>query len=169
VRAGAPNEALTTRRRAFMRYVGQRHEIIVALPDAPLAAVDPAALRASFEASYHQQFGRTIPKLEIEVLSWSVIVETAGAEARAAVPVRDVPVEERGDGARRVRQLLDPGSGKRIDARIVTRSALAPGAVLDGPAIVVENDTSTVVPQGFRLTVNSHAYLVLARDKRLSA
>ena len=165
VRAGAPHAELATRRRAFMRYVGQRHEIIVRLPDAPLASIDPAVLRGSFEESYLRQFGRTIPKLEIEVLSWSVIVETAGAEARAATPVRDVPV----DGALAVRQLLDPGVGTRIDARIVARSALPIGAVLDGPAIVVENDTSTVVPQGFRLTVNSHAYLVLVRDKGLLA
>jgi N-methylhydantoinase A len=165
VRAGAPNAALGVRRRAFMRYLGQRHEIIVTLPDEPLASVSPVQLRQSFEDSYRRQFGRTIPRLEIEALSWSVIVETSGSEARAAKPVRDVSF----GGNVAVRSLLDPGTGARIDARIIPRSELPIGAVIDGPAVIVEDDTSTVVPQGFSLTVNGCAYLVLVRRKDLAA
>jgi len=163
VRIGAPNAALTIRRRAFMRYLGQRHEIIVALPDKPLASVDHAQLRQSFEESYHLQFGRTIPKLEIEVLSWSVIVETVAADVGVAKPVRETPFL----GEVTARPLLDPGTGERINARTVRRNELPIGALLDGPAVVVENDTSTVVPQGFRLTVNGLGYLIMTRPREL--
>ena len=164
VRAGAPGVALSVRRRAFMRYLGQRHEILVRLPEGQIAAVDTAQLRATFEESYRRQFGRIIPKLEIEVLSWSVIVETAGSEVRPAQPVHEAAVS----GDVRNKPLLDPETAERIQSRVFQRSELAPGAFLDGPAVIVENDTSTIVPRGFRLTVNSHAYLVMTRRAELN-
>jgi N-methylhydantoinase A len=163
VRSGSSDAPLTVRRRAFMRYLGQRHEIVVVLPDEPLTGVEPARLRQAFEDSYFQQFGRTIAKLDVEALSWSVIVQTAGAEARLAETVRPTPFA----GNSVARALLDPGTGERINALIVRRDKLPVGTVLDGPAVVVEDDTSTLVPEGFRLTVNGHAYLVMQRQREM--
>jgi N-methylhydantoinase A len=163
VRIGAPDAALLVQRRAFMRYVGQRHEILVPLPDEALVTVDLARLRTTFEESYRRQFSRVIPKLEIEALSWSVIVETAGSEVRPAKPVAEIALAD--TELSRTRPLLDPGTGHSVDARIVRRDDLEIGTTLEGPAVIVENDTSTVLPQGFRLTVNSHAYLIMTRQR----
>jgi N-methylhydantoinase A len=163
VRSGSGDAPLTVRRRAFMRYLGQRHEIVVVLPDQPLTAAEPARLRRAFEESYFQQFGRTIAKLDVEALSWSVIVQTAGAEVRLAEAVRPTPLA----GNSVARALLDPGTGERINALIVRRDQLPVGTVFDGPAMVVEDDTSTLVPEGFRLTVNGHAYLVMQRQREM--
>lgn len=163
VRLGAPGDVLSVRRRTFMRYLGQRHEIIVPLPPEPLSSVDPARLRQTFEESYQRQFSRIIPKLEIEALSWSVIVETSGSDVQPAQSVRETAFA----GKLPTRALLDPGTGDRIDSRVVRRESLSIGATLDGPAVIVEDDTSTIVPQGFRLTVNSHAYLVMTRQQAL--
>ena len=83
--AGAP---LAARRQAFMRYVGQGHEVEVALPPGRLAAHHLPELRTAFEAAYAALFNRSIPGAEIEVLSWSVLVATpspggaAGASSR---------------------------------------------------------------------------------------
>jgi N-methylhydantoinase A len=162
VARGARGSAITVRRRAYMRYLGQRHEIIVPLPDVPLAEVDSGRLRASFEESYAQQFGRTIPKLEIEAIGWSVVATTPDAEICTAVPVREVVFA----GKRSVCMLRDPGTGLPIDATVVKRRDLMPGTVLAGPAVIVEADTTTVVPRGFRLAVNGHGYLVLTRVRR---
>jgi N-methylhydantoinase A len=163
VQSGSGDAPLTVRRRAFMRYLGQRHEIVVVLPDEPLTGVEPARLRQAFEDSYFQQFGRTIAKLDVEALSWSVIVQTAGAEARLAEAVRPTPLASNSAA----RALLDPGTGERINALVVRRDELPVGAVFDGPAVVVEDDTSTLVPEGFRLTVNGHAYLVMQRQREM--
>ncbi len=159
VRRGVPKAELKVRRRCSMRYLGQRHEISVPIPDAPLASIDPAALRLAFEATYHRQFGRTIPKLEIEALAWSVVVGTPEAEA---LPVPTV-TETAFTGNSGSRSLLMPGVAERVEAKVVQRDDLVPGTTLDGPVVVVENDTSTVVPQGFSVTVNGHGYLVLTR------
>ena len=61
VRLGVPRGALIEMRTGFMRYRGQGHEVAVLLPD---GALDPAALRAAFDATYARVYGRVIPRLE---------------------------------------------------------------------------------------------------------
>ena len=69
VRLGVPAGSLTERRTAYMRYRGQGHEIAVSLDR---AALNPVALRAAFETTYARLFGRIIPGLEIEVVTWTL-------------------------------------------------------------------------------------------------
>src|SRR5215216_6030422 len=71
VEPGAAGAPVRERRAAFMRYVGQRHEIAVELPNRRLTAADLAGLRQAFEMDYAALFERSIPGAAIEVLSWS--------------------------------------------------------------------------------------------------
>src|SRR5262249_60871660 len=77
VRLAVPHGALGESRTGFMRYRGQGHEVAVPLPEGPL---DPAALRAAFDATYARVYGRTIPRLEVEAVTWTL----SGAEAHEA-------------------------------------------------------------------------------------
>lgn len=56
---------------ADMRYRGQGHEITVAVPGGDFTAAAPAELARRFAAQYQMQFGRGIPGLEVEVMSWT--------------------------------------------------------------------------------------------------
>ena len=67
-------------RNAYMRYLGQGHEITVALPARPLEPADVAALQAGFDAAYTRLYGRTIPNLDVEVLSWTLTVKSVVPE-----------------------------------------------------------------------------------------
>ena len=60
---------LVETRTGFMRYRGQGHEVAVPLPDDML---DPAALRAAFDATYARVYGRVIPRLEVEAVTWTL-------------------------------------------------------------------------------------------------
>ena len=93
VDAGAGGAATEEQRVAFMRYVGQGHEIAVPLPDA--GSIDADSLRAAFAAEYTRLFGRTIPGQDLEILSWTLTVsaEIDGAADSAAAPLAA------GDGA----------------------------------------------------------------------
>src|SRR3546814_20914908 len=73
---GAPHEALIVRRHAYMRYVGQGHEIAILLPDGNLRELDVHPISQAFEVSYTQLFGRTIPGAEVAILTWSGLVAT---------------------------------------------------------------------------------------------
>ena len=49
----------------------------------------------------------------------------------------------------------------RETAAIHERNALLPGMRLDGPALIVEDGTTTVVPQGFSARINSLGQIIL--------
>jgi N-methylhydantoinase A len=157
VRPAAPGETLVESRQAFMRYRGQGHEIAVPLPNEPFASDAAHELRRRFEATYEQVFGRAIPKLEVEALTWTLSIGTdrplpspAKPVARLAAPV---PTGHR--------EVFDPASGLLERAALHDRRRLEPGMTLDGPALIVEDGTTTVVPNGFIAQINEVGQIVL--------
>ena len=158
VAAGAGSEGLSETRVAFMRYVGQGHEISVPLPAGALTAADAGRIRAAFEAEYVSLYGRTIPGQEPEILSWTLTVSApiAPAAAPAATP-QDAPAP-RPVGSRSV---FDPDLQESVDYAIYVRDDLVPGATVPGPALIVEDQTTTVVTSPFDVSVNPLGYLVL--------
>ena len=159
VRMGAPDAPLQEVRTGFMRYRGQGHEVAVTLPAGPYGADSEAVFRMAFEATYRALYGRTIPKLEIEVLTWTLSL----AEAKP-LPVRipDPPAAAapKPSGMRRI---MDPGVRQLVDASIYDRASLAPGARIIGPAVIVEAETSTLVPEGFRAGPNAASHILIER------
>ena len=159
VARGAPGAATEESRVAFMRYLGQGHEVAVSLPARRWNPDDRATIRAAFEAAYEATFGRIIPNLDLEIVSWSVQVSARGA----AVSVASAPAPAPAPEPYGHRAVLDPGTGETVQAPAYRREALSPGARVAGPAIIVEDDTSTIVSPLFDASVNALGYLVLER------
>ncbi|NMJ43758.1 hydantoinase/oxoprolinase family protein [Roseomonas sp. JC162] len=157
VRMGAPSEALTETRTAFMRYRGQGHEIAVALPARAYTPSDTALLRAGFEAAYTALFGRVIPRLEVEAMTFALSLSAARPLPEAALP----PPAQQAPPPRGRRDVTDPATGATDSAAVHERAALAPGMAIPGPALIVEDGTTTVVPRGFAARVNALHQLVL--------
>lgn len=159
VRRGAPDAAIEETRTAFMRYVGQGHEIVVPVPLRRLEPGDSVSFRQAFDEAYTRLYGRTIPGLDIEILSWTMTVSThvGVPEAIAALAAQEPPFP---DGRRRI---FDPGRAEHVDAAVYRRSALMPGMRVAGPAVIVEDQTTTIVLPGFDASVNALGYLVLER------
>jgi len=65
--------------------------------------------------------------------------------------------------ARARRPLFDPQVGEFQNAPIYWRSDLAPGAKITGPAVIAEEDTSTVVSPLFEAQVDKFGYIALTR------
>jgi N-methylhydantoinase A len=154
---GAPTRQT---RIAFMRYVGQGHEIPVALPDRALTAADVPAIRAAYDAEYARFYDRPVPGSDVEIMSYAVVVATLPDEA-APAPARE--------GARiaepaRTQAVRDTVSGEVSDWAIHDRTALAPGSRIAGPAIVVEDETSTLVGPGWSAGIDARGYIELVRE-----
>jgi N-methylhydantoinase A len=159
VRRGAPAAPLAERRAAFMRYRGQGHEIAVELPVRAFNNADRAAITALFEDAYRRLYSRPIPGVDIELLSWVVTISApAQGELASAMPIR--PSEPK---ARARRPLFDPQAGEFQKVPIYWRGDLAPGAKIAGPAIIAEDDTSTVVSPLFEAQVDKFGYIALTR------
>jgi N-methylhydantoinase A len=156
----ASGSLLDESRTAYMRYIGQGHEIAVPLEARPLNLADREQLQAAFEREYRLQFGRIIPQLEAEVLTWALNVST---RVELPPPVAS-PQSRPAPAASGQRRLFDPGSGAFLAARVYRRSDLSPGVRFVGPAVVVEDETTTIVPPGFEAEVNALGYLALERS-----
>ncbi|MCH9669942.1 MAG: hydantoinase/oxoprolinase family protein, partial [Gammaproteobacteria bacterium] len=146
-------------RDAFMRYRGQGHEITVGIPTRAYGPADGAALRELFDTQYRGVFGRTIPGLDVETITW-VLTLTTQSELP---PVLSAPEAVAAPTAIGERALFDPGSEKLVDAKVYDRDALAIGARITGPAVIVEPQTATIVPLRFEAVVNAAGHLILSR------
>jgi len=160
VRRGAPGALLNEARSALMRYRGQGHEIAVPLAAKTYRPDDADELRAAFEDAYRRLYSRIIPGVEVEVLSWVVLV-SAPAPVEAASP----PASPRGFGASpaRHRPVFDTDAGEFVEVAIYERNRLRPGARLSGPAVIVEDETSTVVGRNFDARIDGHGYIEMMR------
>jgi N-methylhydantoinase A len=159
VRRGAADAPLVERRAAFMRYRGQGHEIAVELPVRAFNNTDRAAITALFEEAYRRLYSRPIPGVDIEILSWVVTISApAQGELATALPVRPSEPKPRGR-----RALFDPQAGEFQDVPIYWRGDLASGAKIAGPAVIAEDDTSTVVSPLFEAQVDKFGYIALTR------
>ena len=101
-------------------------------------------------------FGRTIPDLEIEILSWTLIL---------AAPDNAIEwgtnTSEPADATSGQRELFDQAGGEKVTAQTVSRSAVANAVHIDGPALIEEDQTTTVVPKGWRATSTLAGHLRL--------
>jgi len=160
VRRGAGNAPLSETRSAFMRYRGQGHEIAVPLSTRIFHADDAAQLRAAFEDEYRRLYSRVIPGVEVEILSW-VLLLSAPVPAAATAP-QPAPEPHTPQPARS-RPVIDPETGEFIEVAIHERRDLLPGALIPGPAVIVEDETSTVVSRLFDARVDAFGYIELTR------
>ena len=161
VRRAAPGANYAEHRSAFMRYRGQGHEIAVELPVRDFTAADGSTIKELFEAAYRGLYSRTIPGVEIEILSWVASV-SAPSEGHLGAPAAERPSEPK---PRSRRLLFDAETGEFREVDIYWRGDLAPGARIGGPAVIAEDETSTVVSARFDARLDRFGYIELIRNE----
>ena len=141
----------------FMRYRGQGWEIPVDIEQDSFEQTDAAGLTALFEKTYTRFFGRPIDGAEIELVSWAVKVSSP------TPPVEQIAHLERGaaGAVNGERHLFDIATERWSDAHTYERGDLRPGDGLAGPAVIVERETATVVPDGFEAVAQSDGCLLV--------
>lgn len=157
IEAGARPDEITMTRSADMRHVGQGFEISVPAPNGTLDAAASAGLRESFFTAYQQLFERTVREVPIEALNWRLA---------ASAPVPNIALNFGGQPV---------GSGKALKGqrdvyfaetgfapcKVFDRYALKPGDTLEGPAVVEERESTTVVGPGAKVSVDGFHNLVI--------
>jgi N-methylhydantoinase A len=147
---------------AFMRYAGQGWEIPVPMVERPFDAASVTLIRCAFEASYARFFGRAIDSmngLEIEIVTWSVTVR--GEQP----PSTSLPLLRQGERkiTHHTRAIFDPARGLPLQNDIFRREDLTPGCKIVGPAIVVEQETTTVITSPFDAIIQVDGSILLTR------
>ncbi len=155
---GAPT---TETRTAYMRYVGQGHEIPVLLPDRLNGAEAVALIRDRYDQEYARFFDRPVPGSDVEIMSYAVVVTTISEPAEplptdTPPPTRATPVS--------TQSVRDTATGEVSAWVVYDRPLLRPSVTITGPAIITEDETSTLVSPGWTATANALGYLELSRD-----
>jgi N-methylhydantoinase A len=171
VQVGAIPEEIRFERHADMRHVGQGFEIPVPLPQ-PVAGSGDAewalgpeqlpALREAFSSTYQRLFERRVDDVGVEAMTWrlSASAPAPHLELRFDAAARDAA----GTGpARKGERPVQFPSGT-VTAQVWDRYALAPGDRLEGPAVVEERESTTVMGPGARAWVDEALNLRIDLD-----
>jgi N-methylhydantoinase A/oxoprolinase/acetone carboxylase beta subunit len=155
---GAPASEVRVAYAADMRYVGQAYELEVPIA-APLTRERVADIVAAFHATHERIYGYARPQQVAEFVNFR------------AVHTYPLPRPVVKPAARASRTLADARIGERrayfggyVPTTLYERARLPLGARLAGPAIVEQDDTTTVIPPGVTALVDEAGNLRLRRD-----
>ncbi|CDX12190.1 5-oxoprolinase [Mesorhizobium plurifarium] len=138
-----------------MRYVGQSYEIEVVLLPQWLADGDAAAIAQAFHLTHQQLYDFHDPDGAIELVN--VRLSAIGAGPALSFP----EIDELDTPASPARQ-LPVYTGLCVErVNLYDRQTLVPGNRFHGPAVVVQEDTTFVIPAGSKACVDRHLNLLL--------
>ncbi|NRF07223.1 hydantoinase/oxoprolinase family protein [Agrobacterium pusense] len=146
---------------AECRYHGQGFELRAPLPEGRLSLENRQQLIEDFHAQHRSDYGYTFDDTLVELYNVRVI-------ARVVVPHIALPELQQGHQSQLDTALLyhrdttfDDGS-KHATPRY-DRTKLGQGVSVDGPAILVQHNSTTLLPPGYRAEVLRHGSLRIAR------
>ncbi len=152
--AGVTGSAVSIRRTAEMRYVGQGHEVEVPVPLGRLGRENLETLTQNFEAAYRTLYGRTASGVAIEALNWRLVVSGPPHEMRMDSGGVRATRGGRPDALKRRRPAYFAEARGFVETPVYDRYRLAPGAAVEGPAIVEERESTAAIGPGGRVTVD---------------
>jgi len=140
------------------RFIGQGAETNLPVPENDFTKLDPAELRARFDDTYRRLYGRTYPESPVEFVNFCV---------RASLPVQLLSLPKlTGGKGRKVRGAV---KGERpaysgisrdfIPYTVYDRYKLFPGAGISGPAIVEERESTVIIGEDAKATVDEYGFL----------
>ncbi|MFD9123223.1 hydantoinase/oxoprolinase family protein [Kitasatospora sp. NPDC059571] len=141
-----------------MRYAAQEYTLTVPLTD----AAEPArpgfltAVSRRFADLHHRRYGHANPSAPVE---FTTLRTTAFGDLGRARPEQLPPAAQEGFSHRLHRAVFN---GKAHETLLVPREGLAPGHRFTGPAIIVEDTATTVVPPGYGVRVDAFGSLVIS-------
>jgi N-methylhydantoinase A/oxoprolinase/acetone carboxylase beta subunit/N-methylhydantoinase B/oxoprolinase/acetone carboxylase alpha subunit len=133
-----------------LRYVGQGYDLTVVLDDAPLDEASMCDVRIRFDAQHAQLTGHSAPDEHVEIVNYRLTAIAAVPQVSISSPFAvDGTIDDARLGER---QTWIEGEQPRATA-LYDRAKLPANAEIDGPAILLQNDATTVVGTGQRARV----------------
>lgn len=157
-------DAVSYARIGDLRYVGQGYELKVPIPDGPVDDGAMAQVLDAFHAAHAAEYGHAFPQNPVEVVNLRVI-------GRGAMP-RLAPGHAAQGGSLEQALVRHSDSVFRVNGTLASyptaiyqRAALPVGQPFSGPAIILQKDTTTVVPPGWQGQVHPAGSLILSQKE----
>ena len=157
-RDAAPGRPIDTARSVEVRYVGQSYELEVAVAGDSVDEAAIARVIEDFHTVHERVYGHRDSDELVELVTFRVVLSQApgrapGGEGIASANGKVTP--------RTTRKAYFPEAGGSVDTPIYDREGLGAGAILEGPSIVQQPDTTTVVYPGSTASIDAHGNLII--------
>ena len=156
--AGASPEAIRFRYGLDARYAGQGNEVTIWVDDGESWTVGDADVLDAFEREYKRIFGLTIPDVPVEIVTWRLSVSAASDPVEPAA----VPSDSAGTPTSS-RPVTFARGRPPVDTPVYWRASLAVGQRIDGPVIIEERETTSVIRPGWAVEVAADGSVVATR------
>ena len=163
-REGMATEEMTFLRQVDMRYVGQSYELTVLLPDGRLTSTTIARVLDQFHREHDRAYGYAAPSEPVEFvnLRLTAIGKIAKPRLREVEQVND----DAALAQKATRRVYFAEASGYVDCPIYDRYRLGAGCVVEGPAVVEEIDSTTVIHPGYQAQVDTFGNLILTTNSR---
>jgi len=153
---GVESASITTNRSIDMRYRGQEHTLTIPMPEGPVTDEALARLRRDFDATHHRRYAHSAEREPVEFVN--LRVEAVGLLDKPGIAA----------GANGAGGEVTPSAARSVvfregrqDVPIYTRTTLHPGARLEGPAVIEEDGSTTLLPPRCTLTVDEARAMII--------
>lgn len=164
-RESGPSAGTRYTRSGDLRYAGQGYELRIFFPDGAFDATGLTQVLRHFEDRHRAEFGQIFPESEIEIVNLRVtavadspkitLAGTKGADTLEQAYLGESPV------------CFDLEGADAVMTPLYRRHELPVGTCLAGPAILLQTDTTTVLPPGATANVQANGNLLIASGAAL--
>ena len=154
-------EELVFERAADMRYFGQEHAVTVDLPQENFARKDRNSIKAHFDEVHKIRYGTSAPKEPADIVSLRVtVLGRMRKPPRNEVPEGGNQPDEK--ALRTFKPVYFRSAGDYVSTPVYRRDLLKNGNMFDGPALVEEHASTTVVQPGDSVKVDLYGNLQIS-------
>jgi N-methylhydantoinase A len=161
---GFARSAVRLIKRIDLRYLQQGYTLGVTCPDRDLVEADRAELKRAFDALHAQVYGQSAADEDAEIVTFRVGSEITVPQLRVGAAPSLTGSVERAEKGRR--PLFDVDANEFLEARVFQREKLTASDSIEGPAIIDQFDSTTLVLAGQRVTVDPVGTLIIDEAQR---
>jgi N-methylhydantoinase A len=164
----APSDKPTIARSAYMRYAGQGYDLRVALPHGPVDEGYEKQMRETFHTVYHREYGFVDREAPVEASDWYVVASLGNGTERIAPshisalpPLGPTSKASSCSAPEAGRHAYFPEIGGMVMSKVVDRHRMNASGAIEGPALIVERESTTLVPPSDVASVDRFGHLVI--------
>ncbi|MGI9225877.1 MAG: hydantoinase/oxoprolinase family protein [Woeseiaceae bacterium] len=148
--------------KAECRYVGQGYELTVDVPALPADEDWPAAVREAFHAAHEQAYLRRFDDKPIMIVNVGLVgIGTVPSLRQARLDAGDANISDEAVVDTRDVHFVERNEAVSHSTRFLDRAKLKAGNVFDGPVVIEQTDTTTILPPGTTAIVDTWGNIIV--------
>jgi N-methylhydantoinase A len=141
---------------ADMRYAGQAHNLMIAIPASVRGDKNLSGVAEAFHAAHEAIYGFRETDAAIEIVTQRLSI--IGKVPEVEMPRSGSTAEHKPS----TRKAFCKGAW--VDVSVHQRGQLTPDVVISGPAIIEQSDTTTWIPQNWQVKADAVGFLIIERS-----